>query len=667
MTEDYKETLIDYVTGNLENTPSTTDEIFKEIIEVNRSDWIGYIPSTYVDFHFENIIQDKNSDTLILYGGYRATGSTGINNEVYGIIVLLDNNFKPIKTFYEYESGTKLRYIQYMKQAEDNSFYMVDDTNFAYSYDSTTPNSVKRIVLLNNFCVKLNNENRLTLRTSYIIPSSYKGFKCVDLNKNPNSAQYVMIVAPYSTQANTWGGVATIEFIINYGQSPTWNWTDIVKFIWTTSPNELYDCQYITSFISFNEDKYSIKMIGFYTHNTNQQTTYQIKYFYKNYNNTSYSNTVVYDININNIIWSGERYILENQGIFINENECYFVLQNLYEKVTSTDRELKIILFKYNTNTNTLSTIYQNNYGTAPVGTKPTYQEIMFLSVNEGKLYIEQIINNQNGTGNYYIQRYEGIWNPKLIGENKNLNWNQRNLYVSNNYNLLKIFLYPTNPRNASWYFPVVKEIYNPTQYNGEPYIDTNALSPLYANLYSNGSLVFSRNLYNISKQNNMTMSSVEIPNNYLNNENITRNDLISETNLELNNNPKQWSKNIYETVDLNFLNTITVIDEDTDTQYLESAIKINNATTDGGNTNYQNTKCTKYRINYSDNTTSIENLTWDDIDETHKLVEIGLYVDKAMRSIDILSNDESVIYLTIPLNVVVGKYYTISQKIRIE
>jgi hypothetical protein len=163
-----------------------------------------------------------------------------------------------------------------------------------------------------------------------------------------------------------------------------------------------------------------------------------------------------------------------------------------------------------------------------------------------------------------------------------------------------------------------------------------------------------------------MTMSSVEIPNTYLNDTNITQNDLISETNLELVNDTTNWTKNIYEVVDVNFLNTIRVIDEDTGTEYIDSAIKLNNATVDGGETNYQNTPCNKYRINYLDGTTSTDNLFWNTIDDTHKETQITLFVDAPMLSIDLISNDESVIYLHIPIEAEVGKYYTINQKVRI-
>jgi hypothetical protein len=162
-----------------------------------------------------------------------------------------------------------------------------------------------------------------------------------------------------------------------------------------------------------------------------------------------------------------------------------------------------------------------------------------------------------------------------------------------------------------------------------------------------------------------MTMSSVEIPNSYLNDYNITNNNLVGKTNLNLVEDTTEWNKNIYEVVDLNFLNTITIKDEDTNTEYLDSAIKVNDATTDGGDTNYQNTPCNKYRINYSDNTTADNTLSWNSINKYNKKTLITFYVDKEINSIDLISNDESVIYLHIPIEAEVGKYYTINQKVR--
>jgi hypothetical protein len=661
MTEEYKKNLIDYATGNITPGTPTTDEIIKEIIEANRSDWINnsILPNSWKNFHYEGLIREKNSENLILYGGYRTNESTTIDNEVYGIITLLDSNFKPIKSFFEDDNGTKLRYIQKLEQAEDNSFYMVDDTIFAFNYDDTILTSTKRLVILNNFAAAINNEYRLILRSSYIFPAGYNTFLCENLTKNPNKAQYVMVGKVYEDAGNNYLSVAQIELDIPYGSSVEWDKKNIITYVKT--PTEDIQGKYLASFVKYEDDDYKVNVLcGYFTRNYSGGSWITNKYvriYARDFNSSTYT----YSNILTNPELYGESLVLEKQSVFVNENLCYFVLDNINNTYITT-YDLKIQLWEYNLSNSSINKIYEKSYGTG----QPAQQEQIFLSINQGDLYIEHIINKTNNKADYYIQRYEGEWNPILISEDKTYAWNQRDFYVSNNFNLIKLFLYPTNPRSATWYFPIVKEIYNSTQYNGEPYVSEDSLSPLYSNLYSNGSIIFSRNLYNISKQNNMTMSSVEIPNTYLNDITINQNDLISKTNLEINNDTKEWTKNIYEVVDVNFLNTISVINEDTGEEYMDSAIKLNNATTDGGSTNYQNTPCNKFRINYGDGTSSTDDLSWTSIDDTHKETQITFYVDKAILSIDLLSHDTTTIYLHIPVEVEIGKTYSISQKIRI-
>lgn len=658
MTEDYKKNLLDYVTGNIETGTPTSDEIFKEQIELNRNNWKNYIPNSWANFHIEGVVKDKGSNIYIMYGGYRATGSTGIDNLVYGIIILLDDSFNPFKTFYEYDNGTKLRYIQTMNQAEDGTYYMIDDTIFAFEDDDTILNSQKRLIMLNNFTVANNGEYILRMRTSYICP--YNTIKCHSIEKSPYGATYVLSCSEYYDWANTYVGVSIVDFTIPYGDSPTWNRTYLVESV-SDNTNRISGVLASTYVYFDTESNFMVKTIASKSHTLVQQgtRTNYVNYYYKSTNSSTYTTTSI--LNIENYAIISSEY-LEYQSLFINNNECYFVLSNL-DYISGLTNNLKIYLCHYNTQSNSLDIIFQKNLGTGV----SAHQEQIYLQSNEGKLYIQYVVNKGNNTADYYLQRYEGIWNPILIGENKPFVWNQRGFYVNNNYNLLKIFINPVNFRNATWYYKIIKEIYNSIQYNGEPYESKDSLSPLVANLYSNGSLVFSRNLYNISKQNNTTMSSVEIPNTYLNDLTITQNDLISKTNLQMNSNLQSWNKNIYEVVDLNFLNTISIIDEDTGIQYSDSAIKVNNSVTDGGATNYLNTPCNKYRINYTDNTTLIGTLYWDDIDDTHKETKITINVDKAMKSIDFISNDESVVYLNIPLEVEVGNIYSISQKIRID
>jgi hypothetical protein len=640
MTEEYKKNLIDYATGNLQTTSPTTDEIIKEIIEANRSDWIGYIPTNYSNMHIEGYINpsENTSNIGVLYGGYIDN-----SNNVYGFIILTDINMKPIKYITSFSSGTSLRYIQHMEQREDGTFCFIDDEYFSYNYETNDiKTSQKRFVMVNNFTVPLNEEYILSLNKTYIFPSNLTNFYCQDIFKDINSSTYVF----FGKNSEDYINFISIDLKINVGVENEW------------SSQKLIEREYIGGFVVFDTDgDYSSTVL------LNQPSSLRnyLIIAKKQFNSSTYTETN--SANFNYYICVDTKN-MSNQCTFLNENIVYFVGNNQMRQVGPNSYDKYVGLYEYNLSTNTYNTLFEKKVTTS--NTNKIYEAI-YISKNYNNLYIEynNNIDTTNNKANYSIQRWDNEWKPIYIG-NYNFIYNQRALYVGNKFNLLQIIMFPTNTRAATWNLITIKEIYNSNQYNGEPYINENVFIPLYSNLYSNGSLIFSRNLYNISVQNNMTMSSVEIPNTYLNDTTITQNDLISETNEELINNTQQWTKNIYEVVDLNFLNTINVIDEDTGNQYIQSAIKLNNSTVNGGETNYQNTPCNKYRINYADDTTQIQNLNWNSIDDTHKNISLLIYVDKPILSIDLISNDETTIYLTLPLNVEEGKYYVLNQKLRI-
>ena len=128
MSEDYKKNILDYITNMINKTQPTTEEIFTNQESIDRSDWLNYIPSSWNNLRYEGMVAPDETLTGlgVLYGGYLDT-----NNNVRGIITLFNSDFIPVKTIYEFSSGTPLRYIQYMKQAEDGTFYFIDDEAFS--------------------------------------------------------------------------------------------------------------------------------------------------------------------------------------------------------------------------------------------------------------------------------------------------------------------------------------------------------------------------------------------------------------------------------------------------------------------------------------------------------------------------------------------------------
>ena len=95
-------------------------------------------------------------------------------------------------------------------------------------------------------------------------------------------------------------------------------------------------------------------------------------------------------------------------------------------------------------------------------------------------------------------------------------------------------------------------------------------------------------------------------------------------------------------------------------------ASKLNRASISGGSTNFENAPCLKYRVNYTDNTSSTYSLTWENIRPGISKCLISFYTEKAAGSVDIISNDGTTIYLTINGDFMAEKYYTIRQKVRV-
>lgn len=676
MTQDFNYKLMKYLTGNLETNSPTTDEIFKEIVEANRNDWIGFMPSKWTNMHIEGIIKSNTGDVNILYGGYY---KDDISNSK-GFIIIVDNNFKPIKYIDKFSSGTDLRYIQCLKQDDDGSFYFIDDTAFPFN-DNIGPgyltNGQRRFVMTNNFTIKVGVEYQVNLITSYNFSKSYTGtdiesqmnnIYVENMEKDPNSSNYVFVGKRYNETAGKVGFnlIHIVQLTINVGQANDWKH-------WTFT-NEI--CYYGGSFISFNSSGSPFfRILGSYDQG---RGIYQLT---KNYNTDSTSDSVIYtSVTYPDDVIPSRNY--DNQCIFLSQNEVYFVVSNQLETWSGGIESKHISLYKYDFSTSTLTQIYDRDLGTNPSASVPyLHKDSIYLAKNQGYLYIQYckdyVWEDSSYTADYYVQRYEGVWNPILVKEDAKCILNQRGFYVENNYNLVKIFCIPINFRSPTWYFIMIKEIYNPTNYNGIPYENTNSLVPNSGILYNeNNNIIFARNLYNKTINKRITQSTIEIPNTYLNNTIINSQELDSKTNNVMVNNINTITKNIYETLFINFINTLQITNENDVNNHIlnpTGATRLNISISDL--IDYDNAKATKIRINYDDGTNLIRDVSnnIEDIRQVNLLTftnyDFVVYnpANKNIKTIDIISNDETTIYQTISnLNFESNKYYNIMQPVQI-
>ena len=647
MTDDFKQTLFDYLIGKLPNEQGTTEEIFKEINEIPESEWEEFVPSSWNSFRYEGLIEVADSELLVLYGGYKIYQT----DEVRGIITILNNDFVPIKTFYQFDSGTYLKYIQCMIQEEDGTFSLIDCPDYPKDKSWSFTTSQKRFIRLNNFTQQINDDYVLALHKSYILPTDYFNFYCGKMFKDINSSHYVM-VGNYLKDQNSpdYDGIRIVELKINVGSENDWNKYDDDGTGWLLGD----------SYVEFNNDDFYCEVLLNDTLNSSRE----LYIWTKEFTATSLVLKSIATFNFHPYI---DSISCKNQSVFLNKNECYFVQNNQHWGSSGRTESKYIGLYYYNIQNEDLKTIYEHYLGEYDY----CNLESIYIVVNNNNLYVEfnDNIDSINITADYYFQRLENqLWSPIKISEQQYFTYDRRALYVNNNYNLLNWFSYVLNPQPQYWKIYNIKENYNSSNYNGEPYINTNALIPNSAEIYSNDSLVFAKNLYNKTINNNTTVSTVEIPNTYLNDIDLTSKNLLSETNLTMIADANVIQKNIYETMFLNFINVLQVADRNNANQVLnqEASTYLNSAiNTDDS---YDNAKLyNKVIINYQDGSSKESSYSLENTTETSTVIAFGLYIDKLINNAEIVSSDKTITYQTIDLsNLELNKYYAIRQKMEV-
>ena len=649
MTQDYKKTLLDYIT-NLTPGAETTGEILQDINEVARSKWVSFLPSGWQTLSYMGIVKSKTSDAIIFYGGYVEYGGTQEDNSK-GIITITDNMLNPIQTIYQYDSGTNLRPINCMLQEEDGQFVAIDSYTTYYGGDThgrqTFYNAEKRFIMLNDISIPVENVYSVKLRRSYILGNNYKNFLCRDMYKNPSSSHYFMAGTKFDTLGATHepNYSKIIDLKINVGNANEWA-TD------ETATAHIYGGSYC---YFDNTDNAQWKLI--ITPNVSSDKT--IRYWYGT-NGTATNSGTIATFNYKTYV---DAISYNNQCVFINENFVYFVLTNQRWGISGTAEAKYIGLYSYDFSTTTLTEIYLESLGNYDFC---DLAQIQLQSAN-GELYINYINNINSTTADYYIQRYNGEWDPILVKETGLYRRADRTFYVSQIFNLLKMYCYSTSFSVYTWNMLDITEIYSASNYNGESYENYNSLIADYGNIYSNNKLVFSRDLYNLSITNNYSVSTLEIPNTYLNGITLSPKDLIGKTNTQLISDTMGINKNIYEVLFLNFINTINVIDNE-ENIVSNSGRYINQNINVGTQTNQDNTKCNKVLITWEDNTTKQFPIIWTKTDDTHCYTEFTLYIQQNIKSLELMSNDLTTPYMEINTsNLETGKFYTIKQYLKVE
>jgi hypothetical protein len=604
MTNEYKENLINYFTGNMpEETGINTPYFIDEKSVENNLD--TYLTDNLGSHTIIGQLKGTNSDYSFIYGNYQLSSK--------GYIIILDSDQNIIKLITKYKSGTDFGTFLALNIDENGNVYGIDNYN-----------SNLRFIMLNNFLISNNNE--VVLRQSYYINYSLTDITPNSLRKVIGEATYFMLGKDNDGEGNY--VIKLIQLTINVGSENEWNIYTIAssRFEITTM---CYD--YIVSKINnaYNAEIYFAS-----------EVSQGINIYKILFDGTSLTKTQ---------ITTGGSTESETM-VVVSSDKFYYVSDTLDENfiwttsITEYDKGTKVV-------------ISERTAG-------ETYIDIGYKIAKINNILISYL--KKYNTNTYYTTFSLGIFYNGSFAEQQVFEITQNLINVSslqgiNIFNLYKIALQIGD--ECYIISTILSDLYS-----GLSFIDKNSLFPYSGILYNeNNEVIFARNLYDKTIINNTTESSIEVPNNYLNENIIQKQELMSKNNNILVSNNQPITKNIYEDLFINYFNTINVIDENNSSAPIINqigAIRINNSVSNL--IDYEDAQCTKARINYADNTNQIKNLYWNSIDDTHKQTIISIYVDKPMLSIDFISNDETTIYLTLPLNVEEGKYYVLNQKLRI-
>lgn len=630
MTEDFKNNLKEYFTGNLIEETGVDVPQFQEPITNNKNvrkqiaDLKGISVS---DVIVNGQLHNNNYNTFLIYGYINIDGE----KEYY--VVLFDEDVNLIQYINKFTSGASLFSIMRMEQAEDGTIYALSqETDYTI-----------RVLLLNNiFASNINSsEYNVRIRASYIKPSSVN-FQVMPVTcskdtiiKVPNESTYFLTGYGRTGVAST----KVIKFTINVGAENTW---DLYEF----DENTFIGQSKFSVLLNKTGSGYEYNIYGLDT-NTFRYREFKI--------DTDGNITNIKNINTDFNWLTSEVMALNDQNIYLARTD-FNVQKAILSKVEGNSfvNLYEIPFYEYQPQ------FYRDSYITLKrIGNNvflANYRcDNNFYYVEYGMVIGSQvyILNNSRIKISYSYYGVSSIFNE---------------FFITNSYNLYTLILMGDIIDDVSEYgSSIINLIYNTNNYNGAPFKDRKSMLPSSSNLYSNNKLIFARDLYNKTINNSTTTSTLQIPNTMLNDITIEQEDLISENNNTIVENTQNINKNIFEELNINFINTILMKNANDPNNIIINQLGANRINNSVSNLlDYDNAKMGKYRINFIDNTQTIGSNVWAPIGNYYR-TQISVLPNKEVTSIEFISNDENTIYQIIRPSLQVGYIYKIKQDVYID
>ena len=623
MTNDFREQLLQYLTGFVYQQTSSNEPQFLEPRTITNNLYTYIINNSVTPAASSyKIIRGKNGNnqeinSYLLYGVNSSTNTT--------FMVILDYEFMPVQFIKNYSSGTNFGLFEFLIVDNDGKFYGVEKVS-----------GTRRFVMLNNILMTTTSQYKVNLKQSYNLPVSLQTGTIKNLIKKPVGNKYLFV----STTSSYYP--LAVELTVNVGATNDWvEYTNTSHYASATA-----------SWASWDEnDNLTFKILGTY------ESEYQgspIIYIYGYYNS---SGTMAIDVNTSLGFFATPEQI---QGTVINANDMYISFGE-----TDNSGVYDVFLVKVGTPQAPAPDLIFAAYNQDVA--MPGYLITSNLYNDGLNVFFSYNLPKADNTIEYHMGiLVNDVFYDKNFGR---LGYaTSDNLYATNTFHQFNLYGYYLQLGDKLY---ISNSIFNNLSYNGAEYTDINELVPSSAILYNyDNEPIFARNLYNKVVRGNTTISTVEIPNTMLNEETISQENLIGETNFKLVKSAKRINKNIYEVVDINFYNMILMEDRNNVNNIIMNetgAIRLNESVS--SIIDYNDCKATKIKINYDDDSSLIYNegsYTMSIISYTDIRYIFNVYcpTNKMINNIQIISNDENTVYLTITGEFENGVIYKITQDV---
>lgn len=674
ITNDYKDKLLQNLT-KMTTIPISNYGSFTDVVSYEKEDIISELDTTFPYGYVQvGELQCKNSDNepngfSIVYGYYYTeSGQTGYGYRK-GYMIIFDDNMNKVSLLTQYDSGTDFAPFVLLNVDEKGQIYGVDFTLRDGNYKN-------RFIMLNNISVKQPTQNyKAVLRQSYFIQSSddvaFENLHMLNyICKDPNSSHYAMGRTVYGI----------LELKINVGSENEWTY---YKDEPNTFPSAVKPVTH--PLITWNEEG-EMSFTTYYLGDTNNTGDYGI-FKATNEGTTIKTSTELYrlDTLYNNY---GYDEFMANLGstaftsyrtfsiYTIAEDEAYIMLGGTYyynSVLKATYDVWKIY------NNNLISNEFTTNLE-ADERTIPMFCDLELLNGNIFVKYYWQPHMN-GGDNNYLVEIYaicsSPITSKKTIAEVEPSQINKFHVFgIRNAFELYTIYWLGQDFDSSLMMLSKTNLIYGEEHYNGTPGMNVYSLVPTQIRLYDNEGIIFARTLYNMTINNNIIESSVQVPNTMLNDTTIIGEKLMGYDMTEISTNDEEITKNIYETLYVNIFNKINMVNKnnpDNPISNIVGASRIANSVStrleEDNNDTYDNARINKVRINYKNGDSYIKNIISCNITNNISDIQFQLTPINDILNIEIISNDEKTIYQRIVEvdNYEIGKTYKISQKCHVE